>query len=415
VQICLRNRLSLALMCSLVKRLGAVVQSDEDRKDEIRYAGLSPKAGRHWPRVLHCCPRLLGGGAERQLSYLAEYAASLGQDIHIAYLSGSEVPPELVRKNIALHPIEHFSSYDPLILARLVRLIRSIKPDIMHTWLLQMDVWAGFAAYLTGTPWVLREPSGPESRPAGIKTIARIWIGRAADAVVSNSHRGDAYWAQYKNASGRFVVPNALPLEKIAATPASATNTLQQPGKRPLILYGGRLSKEKNLFTLVKALAIVTSIEGGTAVFLGDGPLRPALAQLIATLGADDRIILAGAIPQIWGILKCADLFVSISRFEGRPNAVLEAMGCGCPLVVSDIPAHREFLDEATALLVTQYENADSVVEAIRLVLHDREGALRRSTAAAQRTRDWNVPAIAEKYDAVYSTILERGPLRRPR
>lgn len=359
-------------------------------------------------RILHCAPRLAGGGAERQLSYLARHHADAGHQIHIAYLAGSEVPQELQRNNISLHPIRHFSTYDPYILVRLIRLIRAIKPDIIQTWLLQMDVFAGIAAFLTRTPWLLREPSSAANWPASLKSQTRIWTANTSDAVISNSRGGDAYWAHFKPATQRFVVGNALPLDEIAATPPATRETLGLPSAGPIIMYAGRMSEEKNLDTLVRALARVTSVTASTAIMFGDGPLRLPLQQLVDEMGARDRVLLPGKSAGIWSALKSADLFVSISKFEGRPNAILEAITCRCPLVVSDIPAHREFLDDSMAIFVNRYDNPECVSEAILAALENRENTARYSQAAAHQVEGWSVPLVAEQYEQIYATILQR-------
>ena len=105
--------------------------------------------------------------------------------------------------------------------------------------------------------------------------------------------------------------------------------------------------------------------------------------------------------------MKAADAFVSVSYLEGQPNAVMEAMACGCPLVVSDIPMHREFLDEETALLVDP-DDADAIARAIEAVLSDPEAARRRSEKARELAAQWSISEMAQQYDRVYSECLKR-------
>ena len=100
-------------------------------------------------------------------------------------------------------------------------------------------------------------------------------------------------------------------------------------------------------------------------------------------------------------------MFVSVSYLEGQPNAVIEAMACGCPLVVSDIPMHREFLDESCALFVDPDDPA-AIAAAIGSCLADAEAARARSRAARERAAGWTVSGMAHSYDRVYAECLER-------
>ena len=131
-------------------------------------------------RILHLIPNLSGGGAERQLSYLAPELARMGHDVHIAYSLECIQKPEL--PGVVLHRLKAQSNYDPYLLWQLVRLIRRIKPDIIHTWILQMDILGGMAARLNGIPWIFREPSSAMAYPPTLeKTFAssgRFWCER---------------------------------------------------------------------------------------------------------------------------------------------------------------------------------------------------------------------------------------------
>jgi glycosyltransferase involved in cell wall biosynthesis len=363
-------------------------------------------------RILHCIPHLTGGGAERQLAYLAEHLARAGHEVHIAYLTGGPAPSELEQAGVRLHPLAHKGTHDPLLLARLIGLIRRTRPDLVQTWLLQMDVLAGLAAFVMRTPWVLREPITGAFWTASVKSRLRRWVTRTADAVVSNSAGGDAYWQAYKPDHRRFVIGNAIAIDAIQAAPPMSPAELGLPGDAPVIISAGRLDEQKNLDVLIRALARVVAEQRVSAVIFGEGALRAQLEALVDRIGARGRILLPGFSTRFWSALKRARVFVSISRSEGRPNVVMEAMACGVPVVVSDIPAHREILDDGEALFVGAYEDPQAVAAALIAALRDPAGAAQRSGRALARVRDAGIAPMAQAYEQVYATILARRSAR---
>jgi glycosyltransferase involved in cell wall biosynthesis len=122
-------------------------------------------------------------------------------------------------------------------------------------------------------------------------------------------------------------------------------------------------------------------------------------------LGLADRVRLTGFVPDAWAWMKRASVLVSPSLFEGRPNTVLEAAACGCPLVLSDIAAHREILDHESAILVDAAD-ATALAEAILGVLDDPEAAARRAKSARARVESWSPAGTARQYDRVYRQTL---------
>jgi glycosyltransferase involved in cell wall biosynthesis len=173
-----------------------------------------------------------------------------------------------------------------------------------------------------------------------------------------------------------------------------------------IVLHVGRFHDEKNLGNLVRALRLVMRRPGVVAFLCGDGPLVSATEELVREEGLSGRVFLPGYVTNIWRWMKRADVFVSASLFEGMPNTVMEAMACGCPIVVSDIPSHREILDENSATFIAPGD-PESIAAGIDGLLENREEALRQVQCAKEMATRWSIPEMARRYEEVYFDILE--------
>lgn len=348
---------------------------------------------------------MAGGGAERQLTYLSCELVRAGWDVHVAMIQGGPNVERLDAAGAAVHRIRAFGNHDPLILARLIRTVRAVRPDVIQCWLLQMEVLGGMAAIVTGTPWILSERTAAPAYRPGVKTWLRVQIGRHATAIVSNSSTGDRYWQARAGRVKRFVIPNGLPLEEIGATPSTTGAEAGVPPNVPLVLCAGRLSAEKNVETIVRALRMIADVHPVRAIVCGDGPCGERVSGLITELRLDDRVRTVGYVSKLWSLMKRANVLVSVSLFEGSPNVVLEAMACGCPLIVSEIPAHREILDDGMAIFVDP-NRPRQVADAIASVLNDPVGAATRAQAALMRAQAYGLSFVAQRYAEVYRTVI---------
>jgi glycosyltransferase involved in cell wall biosynthesis len=377
---------------------------------------LRAPVGQRRRRILHLITNLSKGGAETQLAWVCAGLLRLGWEIHVGYLETDEGHPTagwhkegLREQGVLLHRLTR-SHRDARLLSRLIGLVRRVDPGVVQTWLPAMDFAGGLAARLCRVPWVVSERTSPAVLEPGVKGWLRTGLVKRADAIVSNSCAADDYWASRVPArTVRAVVRNALDLEALARVePADRRSRGIPPGAR-LIVHVGRFHEGKNIVNLLEALARVVKARPAFALLCGVGEMEAFVQRFRTETGLEERILAPGFLPDVWSWVRAADVLVSASRFEGMPNAVMEAMALGCPAVVSDIPAHREILDEESALFVDA-EDPRSLAAALEAVLDDPGAAARRAERARARASRWSIGALAVEHVRVYEALLENGP-----
>jgi glycosyltransferase involved in cell wall biosynthesis len=358
--------------------------------------------------ILHCIPSLGNGGAERQLSILAPAQIATGARVHVAYVYAGAHLRTLQDSGIELHQIPASGNHDVRIVKGLWSLLSSEAPDVVHTWLPQMDLVGGVLALSRGRPWILSERSSGAAYMSRLKErVLRRNLGRWADAVVANSEAGSALWSGTLRRGARsHVIRNTPPLDAITSVSRASVFEMGVQANQRVVIFVGRLSTEKNIDLLLSVADAVCRASDTVFLICGDGPLRHKAEAYVRASAYEERIRLLGERDDVWGLMKAGDAFVSTSSFEGQPNAVLEAMACSCPLVVSDIPAHREFLDDETATIVPL--DKDGFVGAILNVLQGSETIRRRTLKAKLRISAITPANAAAAYEAVYREAILR-------
>lgn len=269
-----------------------------------------------------------------------------------------------------------------------------------------MDILVGLVCALEKVPHVISERTSADGLARGWREFLRVAIGRRASAIVANGLGGQEYWRTRATCIPTVTIPNSIPFFDIeSAVPFSESHIGLKPGDE-LVVYLGQLIQIKNISNLLSAFIDVVSRRRQTkAIFVGKGPMSVAVASTVLEAGYGDqiRVVPYTAAPFRW--LKSAKLFVSVSEFEGNPNAVLEAIAAECPVVVSDIPAHREFLDDLSAKFVSGRSSA-SIAAGILTSLENPGAAQTRAVLARRRLSTRTGSSVAQQYVDVYEKIL---------
>jgi len=348
---------------------------------------------------------MAGGGAERQLTYLVKSQRELGLDVDVCLCNGGPNMERLRAAEVPVHQLGLRNNYDPFLLLKLVKLIRKLQPDIVQTWLLQMDVAGGLAALLTGVPFILSERCSAGAYSRSFKWLMRNFVARNSSAIIANSAQGLLYWKSIvKEQHPLFVVSNSIPIEEIYAAPQFYPENSAIPENVPRILFVGRLHPSKRIGLLLDVFKLALEQTSAILLICGQGEELGSLQSCVATDNQlSGRVFFLSYQSNSWGLMKTSDVFVSFSSYEGCPNAVTEAAVCGLPLFLSDIPEHRDIVGSNAWYLPDDLTNAaDCLVKA--LDKSDENRAMTMSAVTALSCYDPH--EIAHKVSQCYESVL---------
>jgi len=222
---------------------------------------------------------------------------------------------------------------------------------------------------------------------------------RDIDGVISVSRRNETICRKARPDLGERLryIPNGVDLETFRPMDrARARAELGLPADGAIALFCGHFIERKNPVRTARAVARVPGLR---AVFLGQGPCPP-IGNFILKTGPVPN----GDLP-MW--YSAADVFVLPSFNEGLSNAMLEAMACGLPLVVSDRDFNRDFLDETCAEFVDP-ESVDSIAAGLIQIINHPDRRERMSRASLTRAQAFSSAERAAKIKGFFEFLQNR-------
>lgn len=280
---------------------------------------------------------------------------------------------------------------------------------ILHTHWYKPDIIGVIASIGTGCKLV-STPHG-WSRNADLKLRIYEALGRFAylffDCVAPLSKDIDTGLIKLPGLRSKLqLIENGVDLDEIEH--ALATNkTFPQGNKRFVIGYMGQLIARKGVDVLIRAIADLKG-ENIQLVIIGSGPEEQSLKKLAEQLDISGNIDFLGFHTDRLDFLKTFDLFVLPSRQEGIPRAVMEAMGMGIPVIVSNIPGCTDLVCDGINGLIFKVDDYHDLSARIKTVVKDQ--CLREKIARKGQENiydNFSSKLMAKGYLKLYSTLLE--------
>ncbi|HWB12360.1 MAG TPA: glycosyltransferase [Pirellulales bacterium] len=363
------------------------------------------------PRILHIIPTLDRSGAEKQLTLLATHLSRDEFDPHVCVLTRSgPYEHELRQANVPVTVIGKPLKIDPAAFLRLKRHVTSLRPDLVHTWLFAANSYGRAAALAAGVRRIVAAERCVDPWKVWHELAIDRWLARRTDRIVVNSSGVRDFYVRHGLPDEKFVViPNG-----ISAPPPSDLSRdellaeLGLPNNARLIGAVGRLWPQKRIKDLIWAADLLKVIRDDVHLLIvGDGPHRRRLEQFRRQVRIEDKVHFLGHRGDVPRLMPHFDLLWLASEYEGLPNAVMEAMIAGVPVVATDISGNRDLVVPGeTGYLVPVGDRAALARQANKL-LDDAELAKRLGEAARRRVlAEFSVERMVEAHVKLYRGLL---------
>jgi GalNAc-alpha-(1->4)-GalNAc-alpha-(1->3)-diNAcBac-PP-undecaprenol alpha-1,4-N-acetyl-D-galactosaminyltransferase len=356
---------------------------------------------------------LSAGGAQRVFSQLANAWAAEGRAVSVVTLSEGrddffQLSPRIWRTSIGGQKPSH----GPIgalgaNIRRLNALRHALKnsgADRILSFTGSMNVLTVLASRGLGMRICISERNDPDRQSLG-----RVWdtlrrrTYSMAESVTANSRGAIASLEKFVPAEKLAFVPNP-----IAAEPSSATVSL--PGLT--ILNIGRLTLQKGQDVLIDAFArIAKSDKEWHLVIVGTGECEAALRLRADRCGIAERVTFAGQVGDPFPYYRAAEIFALPSRFEGTPNALLEAMNAALPCIVSDASSGPlEYIEDGKTGLVVATDDVAELSAALLKLMQAPELRSRLGRAGSGRLQNHGLEMVLD----IWSRVLDLPPISRP-
>lgn len=308
---------------------------------------------------------LSSGGGERVISILSSRMAQDGIPVEILTYYNCEPFYKIDEKVTHISVCQATKSKNILRNVLWMRRYFKKNADVVISFLAPFNMLAVVSMFFTRIPLIVADRNDPNCVPSSLllRKIRNI-LYRFADGVVLQTNKNRDYFPKkIKDKSAVIYNPVNIGEKSGAALLAE---------KKDRIVSVGRLMLQKNQKMLIEAFAIIhNDFKGYSLTIYGEGQCRESLVRLSSDLGMADCVGFPGSVKDLHDRILDAKLFVLSSDYEGMPNALIEAMCLGLPVISTSVSGASDLIKDGENGLLVPVRDTEKLAEAMKRMLSD--------------------------------------------
>lgn len=350
-------------------------------------------------RVVLLLEELNIGGTQRQALELALNLDTGRFHTEIWLMAGGEgMRPLASGGNVPIVHLSGRSIVGPDSLLNLWRMLRSNRVDVLVLMTVIPNIWGRLLGRLAGVPVIIGTCRGDTS---AFRQHEKLLKGLVDHHICNAGALKKRLASVYKVPDSAIsVIPNGVNTQFFRPPETSAG--------RKAIICPARLVPEKDHDTLISAFGAIASSHPETELWIvGDGPRRKAIEELSAREAPAGKIRLFPGHLDLRPLFAGSCLLVLSSVVEGLPNAVLEAMACGLPVLATDVGGLREVVEHGRTGFLVPSRNVTALAEAMNRLLQDEN--LRETFGREGRRRAeelYSVSTMVRRHEEIFQKLL---------
>jgi len=357
------------------------------------------------------------GGAERVSSIVANSLSNSGVEVTIfvmkplgenSYKLGDKIRVVNLSTDPALQNAGTGVLFNLKRIRVLRRLVKEFAPQVLYTMMVKANVIGVFAMMKSGVPVVASERNDPshDAVSAPWRMLRKLSYS-LSDGVITQTPHVEKWVRRNTKASNVTTIPNPVEYPVPNGSPIVAV-----PSQRgPMIVAVGRLCAQKQFDHLIATISkLKQDYPGWWLAILGEGADRDSLSAQIADEGLQDEVSLIGRVGNMQDWYNAASMFVLTSRYEGYPNALIEAMASGVPAVSYDCESGpSEIIRDGVNGYLVNVNDTKQLEQKMRSIMSDAGVGAGLSSRAIEIRESLHPDVILEKWLYVAKLVLKQG------